>query len=104
MSGTWVILVLSKILDYKCDSESLFFLAGEPLIRCARVGGARPRELIGLFVIAAGFMGITPLLSTNRVTDFMIFCMFAMSFHLINGYMGRLSFGHLLFLGIGLCL
>jgi branched-chain amino acid transport system permease protein len=55
--------------------------------------------LIGLFVIAAGFMGITPVLSTNRATDFMIFCISAMSFDLIYGYMGRLSFGHLLFLG-----
>ena len=61
----------------------------------------RERELIGLFVIAAGFLGITPVLSTNRVTDFMIFCIFAMSFDLIYGYMGRLSFGHLLFLGTG---
>ncbi|NVL92196.1 MAG: branched-chain amino acid ABC transporter permease [Desulfobacterales bacterium] len=31
----------------------------------------------------------------------MIFCIFAMSFDLIYGYMGRLSFGHLLFLGTG---
>ena len=31
----------------------------------------------------------------------MIFCIFAMSFDLMYGYMGRLSFGHLLFLGTG---
>ena len=31
----------------------------------------------------------------------MIFCIFAMSFDLMYGYMGRLSFGHLFFLGTG---
>ena len=61
----------------------------------------RERELIGLLVIGGGFLLITPVLSVNRVTDFMIFCIFAMSFDLMYGYMGRLSFGHLLFLGTG---
>jgi branched-chain amino acid transport system permease protein len=31
----------------------------------------------------------------------MIFCVFAMSFDLLYGYMGRLSFGHVLYLGTG---
>ncbi|HBH02554.1 MAG TPA: branched-chain amino acid ABC transporter permease, partial [Candidatus Rokubacteria bacterium] len=31
----------------------------------------------------------------------MIFCIFVLSFDLLYGYMGRLSFGHLLFLGTG---
>jgi branched-chain amino acid transport system permease protein len=31
----------------------------------------------------------------------MIFCIFVMSFDLMYGYMGRLSFGHMLFLGTG---
>ena len=57
--------------------------------------------MIGFLVIAAGFLLITPILSTHRVTDFMIFCIFAMSFDLLYGYMGRLSFGHMLFLGTG---
>ena len=55
----------------------------------------------GLLVIGAGFLLITPILSAHRVTDFMIFCIFVMSFDLLYGYMGRLSFGHLLFLGTG---
>ena len=57
--------------------------------------------VIDLLGIAAFFLVITPLLSTHRITDFMIFCIFAMSFDLLYGYMGRLSFGHLLFLGTG---
>ena len=52
-------------------------------------------------LIAGGYLLLTPILSTHRVTDFMIFCIFAMSFDLLYGYMGRLSFGHLLFLGTG---
>jgi branched-chain amino acid transport system permease protein len=56
---------------------------------------------IYFLAIAAFFLLITPLLSVHRVTDFMIFCIFAMSFDLMYGYMGRLSFGHMLFLGTG---
>jgi branched-chain amino acid transport system permease protein len=41
------------------------------------------------------------MISIHRVTDFMIFCVFALSFDLLYGYMGRLSFGHLLYLGTG---
>lgn len=54
-----------------------------------------------LIVIGAGFLILVPLISIHRVTDFMIFCIFALSFDLLYGYMGRLSFGHLLFLGTG---
>ncbi len=61
----------------------------------------KERGLIDLLVIAAGFLLITPILSAHRVTDFMIFCIFVMSFDLMYGYMGRLSFGHMLFLGTG---
>lgn len=57
--------------------------------------------VIEFIVIVAGFLLITPILSTHRVTDFMIFCIFAMSFDLLYGYMGRLSFGQMLFFGTG---
>jgi branched-chain amino acid transport system permease protein len=56
---------------------------------------------INFLVITGGFLLITPILSVHRVTDFMIFCIFVMSFDLMYGYMGRLSFGHMLFLGTG---
>jgi branched-chain amino acid transport system permease protein len=58
-------------------------------------------KMIDFLVITAGFLIITPILSVHRVTDFMIFCIFAMSFDLLYGYMGRLSFGQMLFLGTG---
>ena len=54
-----------------------------------------------ILIIGMGFLILMPLISIHRVTDFMIFCIFALSFDLLYGYMGRLSFGHLLYLGTG---
>lgn len=59
------------------------------------------RHFYELLLIGTGFVALVPLLRAHRVTDFMIFCIFAMSFDLLYGYMGRLSFGHLLYLGAG---
>lgn len=61
----------------------------------------KQRRVTDFLVIAACFLLLTPILSTHRVTDYMIFCIFVMSFDLMYGYMGRLSFGHMLFLGTG---
>jgi len=61
----------------------------------------KERAWIDLLVIASAFLLLVPIISIHRVIDFMIFCIFALSFDLIYGYMGRLSFGHLLFLGTG---
>jgi len=61
----------------------------------------KKRSVTDFLVIAACFLLLTPILSAHRVTDFMIFCIFVMSFDLMYGYMGRLSFGHMLFLGTG---
>jgi len=52
-------------------------------------------------IIAAALIALTPLLAIHRMTDFMIFCIFVMSFDLLYGYMGRLSFGQMLYLGTG---
>lgn len=54
-----------------------------------------------LVLIALVFLVLVPFLGAHRVTDFAIFCIFALSFDLLYGYMGRLSFGHLLYLGVG---
>jgi branched-chain amino acid transport system permease protein len=62
----------------------------------------KPRgEWADLVIISGGFLLLSFLISAHRVTDFMIFCIFALSFDLLYGYMGRLSFGHLLYLGTG---
>ena len=61
----------------------------------------RERKGLEILIIGIGFLFLIPLISLHRVTDFMIFCIFALSFDLLYGYMGRLSFGHLLYLGTG---
>ena len=52
-------------------------------------------------IIAAVLLALTPILAIHRMTEFMIFCIFVMSFDLLYGYMGRLSFGQMLYLGTG---
>jgi branched-chain amino acid transport system permease protein len=66
-------------------------------------GFSLPKNRTGteVLIIGLGFLILMPLISIHRVTDFMIFCIFALSFDLLYGYMGRLSFGHLLYLGTG---
>lgn len=54
-----------------------------------------------LLFIAAAFIVLGYLVSFQRTTDFIIFCIFVVSYDLLYGYMGRLSFGHMLYLGIG---
>jgi branched-chain amino acid transport system permease protein len=54
-----------------------------------------------LLVIAALFLLMLPLLSADRTIDFMIFCIFVLAYDLLYGHMGRLSFGHMLYLGVG---
>ena len=61
----------------------------------------KERILLELVIVAGGFVLLAPILKVQRVTDFMIFCIFVLSFDLLYGYMGRLSFGHMLFLGAG---
>ncbi|RJQ60963.1 MAG: branched-chain amino acid ABC transporter permease [Desulfobacteraceae bacterium] len=62
---------------------------------------ATKRLWVDAAAVGAAFLLLAPLVSIHRVTDFMIFCIFALSFDLMYGYMGRLSFGHLLYLGTG---
>lgn len=54
-----------------------------------------------LVLIAVVFIGLIPVLHVHRVNDYMIFCIFVLSFDLLYGYMGRLSFGQMLYLGTG---
>jgi len=56
------------------------------------------REICALTVF---LLVLTPIIQIYRISDFMIFCIFAMSFDLLYGYLGRLSFGHVLYFGAG---
>ena len=64
-------------------------------------GRRKDRAWLDILIVGACFLLLVPVLSMHRVTDFMIFAIFALSFDLMYGYMGRLSFGHLLYLGTG---
>ena len=67
--------------------------------------GGNPAKKTAIYrdmtILVAVFLLLIPILAIYRVTDFMIFCIFAMSFDLLYGYMGRLSFGHVLYQGTG---
>jgi branched-chain amino acid transport system permease protein len=54
-----------------------------------------------LLVIGVLFLLMTPIISMDRSIDFIIFCIFVLAYDLLYGYMGRLSFGHMLYLGVG---
>jgi branched-chain amino acid transport system permease protein len=55
----------------------------------------------GIAVIVIGFTLFAYLTSVNKITDFVIFCIYVMGFDLLYGRMGRISFGHMLYLGSG---
>lgn len=59
------------------------------------------KSLKDIGIIACGFLIASPVLGINRTTDFIIFCVYVLGFNLLYGYMGRLSFGHMLYLGTG---
>ncbi|MGB9698745.1 MAG: branched-chain amino acid ABC transporter permease [Thermodesulfobacteriota bacterium] len=65
------------------------------------ISETKNKEWLTFLIIMGVFLILAPILSVHRITDFMIFCIFALSFDLLYGYMGRLSFGHLLYLGTG---
>jgi branched-chain amino acid transport system permease protein len=57
--------------------------------------------IVALFV-AAGFMPLLlPQYNLNMLTEIIIFALFAVSYNLLLGYAGLLSFGHAMFFGIG---
>jgi branched-chain amino acid transport system permease protein len=56
---------------------------------------------VDILLVAAAFLLLAPVLSVQRTTDFMIFCIFVLAYDLLYGHMGRLSFGHMLYLGLG---
>ena len=66
-----------------------------------RAGATGWKSLLDVAVIAAGFLAVLPVLGLNRTTDFIIFCIYVLGFNLLYGFMGRLSFGHMLYLGTG---
>jgi len=65
------------------------------------IGGLARWRRVDILLVAAAFLLLAPVLSVQRTTDFMIFCIFVLAYDLLYGHMGRLSFGHMLYLGLG---
>jgi branched-chain amino acid transport system permease protein len=57
--------------------------------------------LFAIGVIIVGFMVFAYSASVNKVTDFVIFCIYVLGFDVLYGHLGRISFGHTLYLGAG---
>ena len=56
---------------------------------------------LNIALMIVGFTAFAYLASVNKVTDFIIFCIYVLGFDLLYGRMGRISFGHMLYLGAG---
>jgi branched-chain amino acid transport system permease protein len=56
---------------------------------------------LDLLLVAGAFLALLPIFHVQRTTDFVIFCVYVLAFDLLYGHMGRLSFGHMLYLGTG---
>ena len=52
-------------------------------------------------VIIVGFAVFAYSASVNKITDFVIFCIYVLGFDILYGHLGRISFGHTLYLGAG---
>ena len=61
---------------------------------------ARLRRL-DLPILVLLFLGLAWGISLQRATDFIIFSIYVLAYDLLYGHMGRLSFGHMLYLGTG---
>jgi branched-chain amino acid transport system permease protein len=71
-------------------------------LSCRGIRPASPwRLLLELALIAALLMLMSLVIKVHWMTDFMIFIIFVLSFDLLYGYMGHLSFGHMLYFGTG---
>jgi branched-chain amino acid transport system permease protein len=58
-------------------------------------------NILGVVFIVVGFGILMPLIGIRHTTDFMIFCIYALAFTILYGFLGRLSFGHMLYFGVG---
>ncbi len=91
-----------QVLKISCRRGEPLLLAIYPSNRNVQPIGPKNFPLLAeLILIATVFTALIPALRVHRVNDYMIFCIFVLSFDLLYGYMGRLSFGQMLYLGTG---
>ncbi len=54
-----------------------------------------------LVLITLVYLAFIPLVGVSKLTDFINFSIFVLAYDLLYGHIGRLSFGHMLYLGTG---
>jgi len=64
-------------------------------------GAKKGRVFLELALIAACFLVMAIFVRVYWMVDFCIFCILVLSFDLLYGYMGHLTFGHVLYYGTG---
>lgn len=79
-------------------------MTGQPLSRPEPGPGLSPGQIVMLVSIMIAMLGLPLIVSefwVHVVNEILILGLFAMSFNLIFGYMGQISFGHAAFFGVG---
>ncbi len=77
-------------------------MSAKPTVSESSLSGAKKgRVFLELALIAACFLVMAMFVRVYWIVDFCIFCILVLSFDLLYGYMGRLSFGHVLYYGTG---
>ena len=56
---------------------------------------------LDLPIICGIYLAFIPIFSVNLISEIIIFTIYAISYNLLYGFLGRLSVGHMLFLGAG---
>lgn len=64
-------------------------------------GSILSKSWTGVLLVLGIFLLLAYLVTPFRAADYVIFCIFVLGFDLLYGHMGKLSFGHMLYLGAG---
>lgn len=59
------------------------------------------KELITLALVGCGLIAMANFISLHRMSDFLVYCILVLGLDLLYGYMGQLTFGIMLYFGIG---
>lgn len=82
------------------ERDTLLSVAADNKPHGITPAGAWP-ILRDLGLVAVGFLLLALVIPLHWLTDFTIFCILVLSFDLLYGYMGHLTFGHMLYYGVG---
>jgi len=61
----------------------------------------KDKNLFITLIVALCFILLMPIIGVQHTIDYMIFCIYVLGYNILYGFLGRLSFGHMLYFGIG---